>query len=325
LCRLPAWLPVKSLRQASLRPIPAVAGRGDNVTKQLRVAFQGELGAFSEEAIRQLFGGDVELVPMREFQNVVGALADGLADRAVLPIENTIIGSIQASHDAIDHTPNISAVSETVVAVHHCLLGPPGATLAQVTDVFSHPVALAQCGVFFRAHPYLTVHAIYDTAGSARDVANLADPQYAAVASQRSAERYGLSIIAQNVEDRPDNQTRFLAFALAPQSLPVGTPARTMVLLTTTDVPGALLQALAPLARNEVNVRRIETRPTGEPWSYRFFVEFDHQVGDAQAEAGVREVALAAQETRLVGTYPRWAAGRRGSIGWRSGSVPPID
>lgn len=295
------------------------------MTTQLRVAFQGELGAFSEEAIHQLYGSDVEPVPMREFQDVTTALAEGRVDRAVLPIENTIIGSIQPSHDAIDCTPNIYAVSETVVAVHHCLLGPLGASLAQVTDVFSHPAALAQCGAFFRSHPYLTVHAVYDTAGSAVDVANIADPQYAAVASRRSADLYGLAAIAEGIEDRPDNQTRFLGFACAPQPLPVGTPARTMVLLTTTDVPGALLRALAPLARNEVNVRRIETRPTGEPWSYRFFVEFDHQVGDAQAEAVVREVAAVAHETRLVGTYPRWAAGRRGSIGWRSGSVPLVD
>ena len=295
------------------------------MTPQIRVAFQGELGAFSDDAIQQLFGGDAESVPMREFQHVTTALAAGLVDRAVLPIENTIVGSIQASHDAIDATPSIYAVSETVVAVHHCLLGPSGASLGQVTDVFSHPVALAQCGMFFRAHPYLTVHAVFDTAGSALDVANLADPQYAAVASRRSAERYGLTIVAENIEDRADNQTRFLGFARTSQSLPVGTPARTMVLLTTNDVPGALLRALAPLARNEVNVRRIETRPTGEPWSYRFFVEFDHQVGDAQVEAVVRDVAAAAHETRLVGTYPRWAAGRRGSIGWKSGSVPLVD
>lgn len=295
------------------------------MTTRLRVAFQGELGAFGEEAIQQLFGGDIESVPMREFHNVTAALAEGLVDRAVLPIENTIVGSIQASYDVIDRTPSICAVSETVVAVHHCLLGPPGALLAQVTDVFSHPVALAQCGIFFRAHPYLAVHAVYDTAGSAVDVAKLADPQYAAIASRRSAERYGLAVIAEDVEDRPDNQTRFLGFARASQPLPVGTPARTMVLLTTNDVPGALLHALAPLARNEVNVRRIETRPTGEPWSYRFFVEFDHQVGDTQAEAVVREVAAAAHEIRLVGTYARWAAGRRGSIGWRSGQVPCVD
>jgi len=295
------------------------------VSTPLRVAFQGELGAFSEEAIQQLWGGDVEAVPCREFRDVAGALARGDVDRGVLPVENTIVGSVQAAHDVIDATAGIHAIAETVVAVHHCLLGAPGAKFDQVRDVFSHPVALAQCGIFFRANPRLTVHAVYDTAGAAVDVKNLADPAFAAVASRASANRYSLDIVVADIEDRPDNQTRFLAFARAPQPLPAGTPARTMMLLTTKDVPGALLDALSPLARHGVNVRRIETRPTGEPWSYRFFVEFDHQVGDAAADALVQEIGALAHQVRLVGTYPRFAAGRRGSIGWKSGSLPAVD
>jgi chorismate mutase/prephenate dehydratase len=166
---------------------------------------------------------------------------------------------------------------------------------------------------------------VNDTADAALDVANLADPQFAAVASRRSAERYRLDVLIADIEDRSDNQTRFLAFARTAQSLPVATPARTMVLLTARDVPGALLDALAPLARHGVNVRRIETLPTGEPWSYRFFVEFDHQVGDREAEAVVREVAERAHEVRLLGTYARWGAGRRGSIGWKPGVMPGVD
>lgn len=295
------------------------------MTAPIRVAFQSELGAFSEEAIQQLWGGDVELLPKREFRDVGSALAAGEADRAVLPIENTLTGSVQISHEVIDSTPSIHAIAETVVAVHHCLLGPPGAALDQVQNVFCHAVALSQCRNFFRAHPRLTVHPAYDTAGSALDVANLADPQFAAVASRRSAERYKLDVLAADIEDRPDNQTRFLALATAPQSLPTGTPARTMLLLTARDVPGALLNALAPLARHGVNVRRIETLPAGEPWSYRFFVEFDHQVGDEDAKAVVREVAERAHAVRLLGTYPRWSAGRRGSIGWKSGPLPGVE
>jgi len=295
------------------------------MTTPLRVAFQGELGAFSQEAIQQLWGGDVEPVPCREFRDVGDAILSDKVDRAVLPIENTIVGSVQGAHDVIDAATGIHAIAETVVAVHHCLLGPPGAKFDQVRDVFSHPVALAQCGAFFRANPRLTVHAVYDTAGSALDVSNLADPAFAAVASRISAMRYSLDVVVADIEDRPDNQTRFIAFARAPQPLPVGTPARTMLLLTTKDVPGALLEALSPLARHGINVRRIETRPTGEPWSYRFFVEFDHQAGDAAADALVNEVRTLAHEVRLVGTYPRWAPGRRGSIGWKSGSLPLVD
>lgn len=289
----------------------------------LRVAFQGELGTFSEEAIGQLWGSDIELVPLREFADVAEAIGRGDADRAILPIENTIVGSVQSSHDAISASAGIFAVAETVVAVHHCLLGPRGAEVRQVEDVFSHPVSLAQCGMFFRANPRITAHAVYDTAAGAIDVANLVDPKFAVVAGRLGAKRYGLDVLVPDIEDRPDNQTRFLALSPAPQALPSGTPARTMLLLTTDDVPGALLDALAPLARRRINVRRIEARPTGEPWSYRFFIEFDHQVGDAEADGVIADVAALAHDLRIVGTYPRWAPGRRGSIGWKSGSPIP--
>jgi prephenate dehydratase len=294
------------------------------VSTPLRIAFQGELGAFSEEAIQELWGGDVEMVPQREFRDVATALVSGEVDRAVLPVENTLVGSVQTAHEVIDAVSGIHAIAETVVAVHHCLLGPPGAKPEQARNVFSHAVALSQCRTFFRTHPQYTVHVVYDTAGSALDVANLADPQFAAVASRKSAERYKLDILVADIEDRPDNQTRFLAFARQPQALPVGMPARTMLLLTARDVPGALLNALSPLATHGINVRRIETRATGEPWSYRYFVEFDHQTGDTEADAVVREVTERASEVRVLGTYPRWRAGRRGSIGWKSGATPPV-
>lgn len=291
---------------------------------RLRIALQGELGSFSDEAIQQLWGGDVDRLPYRDFADVTASVASGIADRGVLPIENTIVGSIAASHDAIAALPGLHAIAETTVAVHHCLLVAPGTAFESVTTVLSHPVALEQCGRFFSEHPQLEVHAVYDTAGAAMDVAKVADPTMAAVASRRAAFHYGLTVLRADIQDRGDNQTRFLALARAPAPLPPGTPARTMVVLTTADRPGALLYALGPLARHGVNVRRIESRPTGEPWSYRFFIEFDHQVGDDDAEAVVRDMAAAAGETRLLGTYPRWEAGRRGSIGWSPAHGSPI-
>ncbi len=291
--------------------------------RRLRIALQGELGSFSDEAIQQLWGGDVERLPYRDFADVTAAVASGIADRGVLPIENTIVGSIAQSHDAISAMPGLFAVAETVVAVHHCLLASHETTFERVTSVLSHPVALAQCGRFFAEHPQLEVHPVYDTAGAAMDVSRVNDPALAAVASRRAAAHYDLAILRADVEDRPDNQTRFIAIAGQPAPLPAGTPARTMLMLTTEDKPGSLLQALTPLARHGANIRRLEPRPTGEPWSYLFFVEFDHQVGDAAAEAVVRDIAAAAVETRLLGTYPRFGAGRRGSIGWISGAASP--
>jgi prephenate dehydratase len=291
---------------------------------RLRVALQGELGSFSDEAIQQLWGGDVERLTYRDFADVTASVASGIADRGVLPIENTIIGSIAGSHDAISSMPGLYAVAETVVAVHHCLLAARTTSFGRITTVLSHPVALAQCQRFFAEHPQLEVHSVYDTAGAAMDVSRVQDPAIAAVASRRAAHHYDLQVLRADIEDREDNQTRFLGISRSAQPLPAGTPARTMVIIRTGDRPGALLHALSPLAKHGVNIRRLEPRPTGEPWSYRFFVEFDHQVGDAAAEAVVRDIAGAAEDTRLLGTYPRWGAGRRGSIGWSSGHISPV-
>lgn len=291
---------------------------------RLRIAFQGEIGSFSDEAIQQLWGGDVQRLPYRDFADVTASVAAGVADRGVLPIENTMAGSIAGAHDAISAMPGLHVVAETVVPVHHCLLGTPDTTFENITTVLCHPVAQSQCQIFFSEHPQLEVHPSYDTAGAAMDVSKVADLAVAAVASQRAALHYDLKILKADIEDRPDNQTRFLALSRTPQSLPAGTPARTMCLITTGDTPGSLLGALTPLAKHGVSIRRLESRPTGEPWSYRFFIEFDHQVGDAAAEAVVRDMAAATTGTRLLGTFPRWGAGRRGSVGWSSGAVSPV-
>jgi prephenate dehydratase/chorismate mutase/prephenate dehydratase len=291
---------------------------------RLRVAFQGELGSFSDEAIQQLYGGDVQRLPYRDFADVTASVAAGIADRGVLPIENTMAGSIAGAHDAISAMDGLHVVAETVVAVHHCLLAAPSTTFEQITSVLCHPVALAQCQKFFAEHPQLEVHPSYDTAGAAMDVSKVADPAFAAVASRRAALHYNLQILRTDIEDRPDNQTRFLALSRAPMPLPDGTPARTMVLVTTGDAPGSLLNVLTPLATHGVSIRRLESRPTGEPWTYRFFIEFDHGVGDKHADAAIREIGARSATARLLGTFPRWGAGRRGSIGWSSGAVSPI-
>ena len=284
----------------------------------LRIALQGELGSFSDEAIQQLWGGDVERRPCRDLADVASAVAAGEADRGVLPLENTIVGSIAGAHDALSADARLAVVAETVVAVRHCLLAAPGVTLDTVRSVFAHPVALAQCSRFFAAHPEVDVSPAYDTAGAALDVARVADPALAVLASRRAAQRYGLAILRDDVEDRDDNQKRFIAVAAAPAPLPAGTPARTMLVLRTSDDAGALLAALSPFARHGTSIRRLESRPGGAPWTYRFFIEFDHQAGDPVADTVVREVLAAAAEGRAIGTYPRWNPGRRGSIGWRA-------
>lgn len=284
----------------------------------LRVALQGEAGSFSDDAVQQLWGSDAERLPCRDIGDVAAAVAEGRADRGVLAIENTIVGSIAGTHDALSADPSLAVVAETVVAVHHCLLAAPGVAFDTVRSVFAHPVALTQCSRFFAAHPALEVSGVYDPAGAAFDVARVADPALAVVASRRAAQRYGLVVLRDDLEDRDDNQTRFVAIARGIAPLPGDTPARTMLLLRTSDDAGALLGALAPFARHGTSIRRLDSRPGDAPWTYRFFIEFDHQAGDPVAAAVVREVLAAAAEGRVVGTYPRWNPGRRGSIGWRA-------
>jgi len=165
---------------------------------------------------------------------------------------------------------------------------------------------------------------VYDTAGAAQDVANLQDPTFAAVASRRAAERYGLMVLAPDIEDRHDNQTRFLAFAREPAGHPDGTPVRTTVAFTTEDAPGALLLALEPVARFGLNLRRLESRPGGAAWTYRFFLEFDHEVGNVDAERAIAEMERAVRQWRRIGTYARWNPGRRGSIGWKTPLGVPV-
>jgi prephenate dehydratase len=285
--------------------------------RPLRVALQGEIGSFSDEAIQQLWGGDAERLPYRDFADVTAAVASGIADRGILPIENTIVGSINGSHDALSALAGLYGVGETVVAVHHCVLAAPGTPFEGIRSVLSHPVALAQCGRFFADNPQIEVHAVYDTAGAAMDVSRVADPTVAAVASRRAAHHYELEVVRADIEDRDDNQTRFLAIAREQIPVLAGTPARTMMILRTQDLPGDLLRALAPLSTHNVNIRRLESRPTGEPWTYRFYVEFDHEAGDPGATAVVRDMIAASAEARLVGTFPRWSPGRRGSVGWK--------
>ena len=178
-----------------------------------RVGFQGAPGAYSEEAVRRACGLDVTAVSFRESRDVVRAVADGSIDLAVLPVENSIAGTVSSSVDAIQGQPGLRAVGEVTLAIHHCVLGIPGSTLASIRSIESHPIALAQCGLFLARHMWLEVRAAYDTAGAAEDIARVGDPTRAAIAGTTAAKRYGLAILASDVEDRPENNTRFVVLS----------------------------------------------------------------------------------------------------------------
>lgn len=277
----------------------------------MKVAFQGELGAFSEEAVHRFFGAGAEPVPRREFANVGQAVVSGEVDFGLLPIENTLAGSVVGSYDVLAGG-DLEIVGEVITPIHHCVLGTPQATLDGVRRVLSHPVALAQCTRFLRARSGIEAVAVYDTAGAAKEVAARNDPAQAAIAAARAAARYGLKVLAENVEDRPDNQTRF--FVVIPRSsnprpsLPPrpASPRKSSVLIETRNVPGALLQVLAPFSEREINLSKLESRPAGEPWSYRFFIELDADAGGGHAAEALEEIRKRSSHMQLLGTYPKW-------------------
>jgi prephenate dehydratase len=275
-----------------------------------RVAFQGELGAFSEEAVHRLFGEDATPVPCRDFAEVGRAVSSNQVDFGVLPIENSLAGSVIGSYDVLG-TGGYRIVGEVVTPIHHCILGIPGSTLDGLRRIISHPVALAQCTRALRDLPHVEAVAVYDTAGAAREVAAQGDPAVAAIAGSRAADRYGLEILARDIEDRADNQTRFLAVIPAtaggrtPPRQGTGTP-KTTLLLEVTNEPGALLRILAPFARRELNLSKLESRPAGEPWSYRFFLEFDADAADPAATAALDEIQAGTLQLHVLGSYPRW-------------------
>jgi monofunctional chorismate mutase len=177
----------------------------------MRVAFQGDRGAYAESAITEIWRHPVEKIPVPTFSGALRAVEEGEADACVIPVENSIIGRVEQGWHALAAHPGMRTVGEAVVPVRHCLLAPKGATLDGLRTVSSHPVALAGCIRFFENHPWIKPRKWFDTGGAAREVAEHGDLSHGAIASQAAAERYGLAVLEEGIQDRPDNYTRFVA------------------------------------------------------------------------------------------------------------------
>ena len=269
-----------------------------------RVAFPGERGAYSEDAVAAIWP-NAEPVPARYPLDVAQAVEAGDVDAGILPVENTLAGSVVASYDALAQCQELHAVAEGLVRIRHCLLAPKGATLEGIERVESHPVALAQCTAFLARHQRIEVRAATDTGRAARDVAESGDTRRAAIAGAPAATRYGLCVLAAGIEDRPDNQTRFLGISRTRAPIATGMAARTSLVFTTPNDPGALVRALTPLAEHGLNLSKLESRPTGEPWTYRFFADVEHRAGDPAYDLALRAMSAATQTLRILGTYAR--------------------
>jgi prephenate dehydratase len=271
------------------------------VAKNARVAFQGERGAFSEEAAVKLLGEEIALVPRPTFEAAFSAINDGLADYILAPIENSLAGSVHRSFDLLVDS-NLNILAEVVIPIAHNLIAAPSAKFEELAVVESHPVALAQCEQFFGANPRLRRVVTEDTAGSVRAVVRSGDRTRAAIAGRRAAEIYGGAILQEHLEDNSENYTRFLL--LSPSSDATENADKLSLVFQLDHRPGALYHALEPFARRTVNLMKIESRPVhGSPWQYRFYLDLQASRRDPEVAAALGELEGLVVDLRILGSY----------------------
>lgn len=279
-------------------------GAGAPGAPEVRVAVQGEPGAYSEDAVHRFFPrAGVE--PLPTLRTVFDRVEIGAVDYGVVPLENSSAGSINETYELLVRH-GVKILGEAIVPVEHALLGLPGATLGQVRRVFSHPQALAQCERFL-ASLGAEVVPHQDTAGAARMVAAEGRPEQAAVAGVRAAALYGLEVLAEGIQDLPDNYTKF---ALIGRGAPLGPPDKTSIVFDVADVPGSLYRCLRGFAEQEINLIKIESRPHGgRPWRYWIYLDFEAGVDDPGAGAALEELSRHSAFVRVLGSYPAWREG----------------
>lgn len=271
----------------------------------MRVAFQGVEGAYSEAAVVQLLGDSAGPVASETFEEVFSRVQSGKVERGLVPIENSLAGSIHRNYDLLlEHELHI--VGETSLRVEHHLLALSGVRLAEVRRVLSHPQALAQCERFLASLEGVERVPTYDTAGSAHMLRENGWRDAAAIASARAAEVYGLAVLAAGIEDDPENYTRFLLLSREPAPPEAATDWKTSIVYSMANVPGALFKSLAVFALRDIDLTKIESRPLrGRPWEYVFYLDF---AGSARTEPGSRALDHLAEITsflRVLGSYPR--------------------
>jgi len=284
------------------RPRRRAVSAPDTETEAVSVAFQGERGAHSENAIYQYFA-DPRPVPGREFQDVFRMVLDGSVDFGVLPVENSLTGSIHQNYDLLMQYPDVHIVGEITIRIRWCLIAPPGSSTTRIRRVLSHPQGLAQCARFLAGFPEWEEVPFYDTAGAVAEVARGGDVTQAALAGAAAAREHGMEILAEGVETNVQNYTRFVALARAGRA-EVADPTRASIVFSARDEPGSLFQVLQVLADNNLNMKKLESRPIpGSPWEYMFYVDLDVPAERASFDHAMEQVRAAAASYRLLGMY----------------------
>lgn len=260
-------------------------------------------GAHSEQACRDVLP-DHEVLPRKMFEDVFAAVEKGEADVGMVPVENSMAGLVTDSYDLLA-VHNLHIVGEYYLRVRHCLLGLPEATLEGITQVYSHPQALAQCQALIRARGW-TRHSIYDTAGAAADLRTWEDPRRGAIASELCSELYSLRILQRDIQDSQMNTTRFLLVANHPVAPPAEIPCKTSLLFEVRHIPAALYKCLGGFATNNVNLTRLESRPVpGMNWAYHFYLDFQGRPEDTNCKLALEELNFFTTSLKTLGCYPR--------------------
>jgi len=276
----------------------------------LRIAFQGERGAYSEAAALAYFGRTIETVPCASFDDVFAHVETGLAGRGIIPIENSLAGSIHHNYDLLlRHSLHI--VGEKVLRVEHCLIAHPETSVAGIREVWSHPQALAQCEHYIKKIG-AAIEAAYDTAGSVKLLKESGRKDVAAIASKHAAEIYAMKILAEGIEDDSANFTRFLILSaqldastlLAAEQ--TNKANKTSIVFSLRNMPGALFKALSVFALRDIDLTKIESRPIrGANWEYSFYLDFTGHEAEPVSARALEHLREITTMLRVLGSYPR--------------------
>lgn len=269
----------------------------------MKIAFQGEPGAYSEQALYNHFGRTTETLPCETFDLVFAAVEENQVDAGLIAIENSLAGSIHQNYDLLLRH-QLSITGEHFLRVHHCLIGLPGVRKDEIKRVISHPQALGQCAGYIRALPGVKPEPVFDTAGSVKIMRDAGERTTAAIASRRAAELYGMNIIEEGIEDNQENYTRFLAISRAPVA--PATDAKTSIVFSLKNQPGALFKAMSVFALRDIDLTKIESRPmVGKPWEYMFYIDLIGSIDEEHVKKALDHLDEYALMLRVLGCYPR--------------------
>ena len=265
----------------------------------MRVSFQGERGAYSEDAARSFFGREIETVPSTTFAEVLESTSSDKTDYSILPVENSLEGSVGESYDLL-YSTSLNATGEIYHRIEHCLIG--NGKLDEIDTVYSHPQALGQCRKFIEEHNMKTIPT-YDTAGSVKVVKELNKNNYSSIASKAASSIYNIPIISENIANNQNNHTRFLI--LSKKIMDETGNDKTSIIFSIKHEPGSLYRIIENFYRNNINLTKIESRPTKEnTWEYNFYVDFEGHEKNPQVSEMLDKIKQEAFVMKILGSYP---------------------